>query len=148
MPLTRTTHWDTQEFHDYLLNYADVPFAWGTNDCCISAADAILSFTGVDLADDVRGKYHDAASAFALLKSLTGVSKPTAADACDHAAKRHGLVEYKYPLMAKRGDLVVAQNGDTLIAAVVHLNGSHVISVNELGLVRLNINYVVRAWSV
>jgi hypothetical protein len=50
--------------------------------------------------------------------------------------------------MAKRGDLVIIDNAGTLIAGVVHLNGRHVVSVSETGLVRLPITNVVRAWSL
>ena len=50
--------------------------------------------------------------------------------------------------MAKRGDLVVIQNGTTFIAGVVHLNGRHVVSMSEKGLVRLPITKVVRSWGV
>jgi hypothetical protein len=109
-------------------------------------ANAIQSFTGVDIAEDFRGKYHDEASAFALIKTITGGT--TVADAAAYCANKHGLHEYAYPLMARRGDLVVIKNGDTLIAGVVHLNGRHVISVSQTGLVRLPITSVVRAWSV
>lgn len=31
------------------------PFAWGANDCCLFAADAVLAITGVDLAARLRG---------------------------------------------------------------------------------------------
>jgi len=146
MPLTRTPHWATREFHQFLLARAKTPFAWGSNDCCLFPADAILAFTGVDLATDFRGKYHDEASAFALIKSITGGT--TAADAAAYCATKHGLVERAHPLTAQRGDLVVIGNGTSLIAGIVHLNGRHVISVGESGLLRLSILNVKRAWAV
>jgi len=58
------------------------------------------------------------------------------------------LIEYEHPLSAKRGDLVLVKNGDTVICGVIHLNGKHVISVGPKGLVRLPITAVVRAWAV
>lgn len=39
------------------------PFAYGSHDCCILAADAVLAMTGVDFAVPFRGTYSDAASA-------------------------------------------------------------------------------------
>ena len=112
----------------------------------MSAANAILSHTGVDLASDFRGKYHDEASGLAIMKSVTG--SESVADAVAYCAKKHGLIEYEHPLSAKRGDLVLVKNGDTVICGVIHLNGKHVISVGPKGLVRLPITAVVRAWAV
>jgi hypothetical protein len=146
MSLTRTEHWATREFHAFLLDRAKIPFAWGINDCCLFPADAIQSFTGVDLADDFRGKYTDQASAFAAIKVVA--NGETVADAAAYCAAKHGLKEWPFPLQARRGDLVVIQESGSLIAGVVHLNGRHVISVGEGGLVRLPITAVKRAWAI
>jgi hypothetical protein len=150
MPLTRTPHWATREYNAHLKAHAHAPFAWGTNDCCTSAANAIESFTGVDIAADFRGKYTDMASALTAIKAITGGS--TIEDAAAWCASKHGLVEYPMPLYAQRGDLVlmaVANEDDSpLIAGVVHLNGLHLVSVGEHGLVRLSIRTVRRAWKV
>jgi hypothetical protein len=146
--LPKNEHWLTRSFNQFLIANAKTPFAWGTNDCCMFAANAILANTGIDIATDFRGKYSDEASAFALIATVTGVTNPTVADAAAHCAAEHGLVEYKHSLMAKRGDLVVISNGGTLICGVVHLNGRQVISVSQSGAVRLPISNVVRSWSV
>jgi len=146
MSLQKIEHWQTRAFDEYLRTNAHAPFAWGTNDCCLFPANVILANTGVDIASDFRGKYTDEASAFALIKSVTGGS--TVADAAAYCATKHGLVEHTFPLMAKRGDLVAMKNGDTLICGVVHLNGRHVVTVSESGLRRLPITSVTRAWSV
>ncbi|MGA8109357.1 MAG: hypothetical protein WB974_07965 [Acidobacteriaceae bacterium] len=146
MPLKRTEHWATREYHKFLLARAKTPFAWGTNDCCLFPADAIEAFTGVDLASDFRGKYHDEASAFALIKTVANGT--TVADAAAYCAAKHGLIERKFPLTAQRGDLVTIENGGSLIAGVVHLNGRHVVSVGASGLLRMPITNVKRAWAV
>ncbi|ADW69022.1 DUF6950 family protein [Granulicella tundricola] len=145
MSLPKKQHWHTRAFHPFLVDRAQTPFAWGTNDCALFSADAILANTGVDIATDFRGKYTDKRSAFLLIRSLTGGS--TVADAAAYCAQKHGLVEHQHPLMAKRGDLVVVADGDELICGVVHLSG-HVISVSESDTVRLPITKVVRSWSV
>jgi hypothetical protein len=145
MALKRLNTWTTA-LHTFFMGEANLPFAWGSNDCCLFAANAVEAITGTDLADDFRGKYRDEASAFALINSVSGGS--TVADAAAHCAAKHGLTEYTHPLMAKRGDLVVISNGGNLIAGVVHLNGRDVISTSGTGLVRLPITAVVRSWSV
>lgn len=139
-------HWREDHFHKFLLENHNKPFEWGTWDCSIFPADAILAYTGVDIADEFRGRYSTKVGAFRLIKTLTGGS--TVADAAAYCANKHGLVEHEYPLMAKRGDLVVIENGDDLIAGVVHLSGRHVVSVGESGLVRLPITQIKRSWSV
>ena len=146
-PLKRTNHWATRSLHEFLRQRANTAFAWGKNDCALYAADAIKSFTGVDLAADFRGKYNDQATALAAIRNITGGR--TVADAAVYAAKKHGLEERKYPLMAQRGDLVLIQNGDgNLIAGIVHLNGRHAVSVGEDGMKRFPITAVKRAWKI
>lgn len=146
MPLTRTPHWDTREYHQFLLANHKTPFKFGTFDCCLFPANAIQAFTGTDIADSFRGKYTDEKSAFSLIKTITGGT--TVADALAYCANKHGLVEHPHPLLAKRGDLVAINNAGTLIAGLVHLNGRHVVTVNENGLVRLPITTVTRSWGV
>lgn len=146
MPLTRTEHWATREYDQFLREHASDTFAWGTRDCCLTPADAIQAFTGTDIAADFRGKYSSEAEAFALIKSVTGGS--TVADAAAYCATKHGLVEWMAPLMAQRGDLVVVSNGHQLIAGLVHLNGRHVVSMGPQGLIRLPVTAITRAWKV
>jgi hypothetical protein len=153
MPLKRTQHWATRELHDFLLARASQPFAWGTNDCCMFAADAVCSFTGVDLGADFRGKYSDAASARAAIKAIAGGR--TVEDAVAWSAKNHSLDELPGPLYAQRGDLVLVEDdaiGDVdlgpLVAGVVHLSGRHVAVVGERGLKRLPISNIRRGWRI
>ena len=145
--LTRIQHWDTRAFNTFLMTAKDTPFRWGVQDCCLIAANAIQAVTGTDIADDFRGKYDSEQTAYALITTVTGAANPTVIDAAAHCAAKHGLIENAYPLMAKRGDLVVIANGDTLISGVVHLNGRHVVSVTDKGLVRLPISKITRSWS-
>jgi len=151
MALVRVQHWAERALHTFLLENANKPFKWGTNDCCLWVGDAIQAVTGVDIAADFRGKYTTKAQAFALIKTLTNGT--TVADAAAYCAAQHGLPELPKPLFAQRGDLVIAQNGsatgpDSLIAGIVHLNGRHVVTVGPKGLIRLPITTVTRAWRV
>lgn len=146
MAIKRTEHWATRELNQFLTDNANVLFQWGLHDCCLIAADAILAMTGTDIADDFRGKYTDKASAFALIKTVTGGT--TVEDAAAHCANKHGLTEWPSPLLAQRGDLVVIQDRGNLIAGIVDLNGRHVISIGSAGLKRLPLSTVKRAWKV
>lgn len=146
MALVRKDNWDTKDLHDFFLNRERVPFQWGANDCCIFVADAILSFTGTDIAVDFRSKYNDKDGAFATIKSVTGGN--SVEDAAEYCAVKFGLPELTHPLMAQRGDLVVVKNGQDLIAGIVHLNGRQVVVVSEAGLLRAPIRTIKRAWRV
>jgi hypothetical protein len=147
MALTRVQHWDTRALHEFLLARASAPFAWGAHDCALFAADAIQAMTGVDIAEDFRGKYSDEAGAIAAIGEVCGGS--TVADAAAYCAQKHGLAEWGMPLLARRGDLVVVRNGDgSLIAGLIHLNGRHIVAAGEKGLLRLPIRNALRAWHV
>lgn len=51
-----------------------VPFAWGSHDCALFAAEVIQAFTGVDLAAGVRGLYRDAAGAERVMSAVYGTT--------------------------------------------------------------------------
>jgi hypothetical protein len=149
MPLKRTPHWDTREFHDWIAAHAGDPFVWGTNDCCLVAANAILSFTGTDLAVDFRGKYTDQKTALALIHTVTGGT--AVADAAAWCATKAGLVAWAHPLLAQRGDLVVVNSSSedgTEMAGVIHLDGRSVITVGAKGLLRVPCSSITKAWKV
>ena len=146
MPLKRKDHWQTRDFSQFLIDRAKTPFVWGTNDCALFAADGIQAQTGVDIASDFRGKYTDEAGAFGAIKSVCNGT--TVADAAAYCATKHGMDELQHPLMAQRGDLVIAADGANLIAGLVHLNGRDVVSVGAQGLLRLPLTTIRRAWRV
>lgn len=145
--MTKHEHHLTVELPAFVESRLHTPFAWGSNDCATFAADAIQAITGEDIADDFRGKYKTKTGALKLIKKLTGGT--TIADAAVYCAEKHGLRKYEHPLMAKRGDLVLVRNGDgDEIAGIVALNGRHVMSPGDKGIVPLPILSVTRAWSV
>lgn len=147
MSLMKKEHWLTEELPQFLDSRRNVPFAWGSNDCATFAADAIQAITGTDIAEKFRGKYTTEVGALKAIKEITGGS--TVVDAAAYCAENHGLVEHQYPLMAKRGDLVIVKNRDGgEIAGIVSLNGRHVLSPGDNGLVLFSITDVTRAWSL
>jgi hypothetical protein len=148
----RQKYWATRAYHQFLRSRAKTPFAWGTHDCALFAADGIQAITGVDIAADFRGKYSTEAEAMALIQTVTGGA--TIADAAAWCAKKFGLAERVdkkgalAPLFAQRGDLVVftAATGQP-VAGLVHLSGQ-IVAVGENGLYRFPISKVLRSWRV
>jgi hypothetical protein len=144
----RHMHWATRSLHKHLVATRALPFKWGTHDCALFAANAIESMTGVDIASDFRGLYHDEAGAKAAIEKVTGVVNGTVEDAAAYCAAKHGLVELVHPLTARRGDLVVLEDSGRVIAGLVHLSGREIVSAGEKGLKKISIMNIKRAWRI
>ncbi len=137
-PLTRVEHWPTALF-DLVEQRMAAPFAWGSNDCCLFAADAVLAITGQDLAADLRGTYSSAQQAARVLKRLGGVAAIPAA---------RGLVEVP-PLMAQRGDLLLMPQQDGQIDCALYVcTGSQACAPGQDGLKFWPIDQAIKAWRV
>jgi hypothetical protein len=110
------------------------PLAWGTHDCCLFAADAVLACTGADLAADLRGSYHSEAEAQVLLESHGGLIAL--------AAARLGRAVRTE--LAQAGDigLAVLEGRPTLALC----GGPVFLAPGHSGLVPLAPNQVLRAW--
>jgi hypothetical protein len=72
-----------------------MPFAWGSNDCALFAADYVLRITGVDLAATWRG-YDSAEGAAAHIAKVGGMPAFVAS------------LTPREPNLAQRGDIVLA----------------------------------------
>jgi hypothetical protein len=77
-------------------------FAWGSNDCCLFAADWVQIATGHDIAAQWRGQYASALSAHRALNRGGGIERLV-----DEA----GGMKIATAL-ARRGDLVAQDGGD------------------------------------
>lgn len=84
------------------------PFAWGSNDCCLFAADWIRRATGNDIAQKFRGEYDSALGAQRFVVEGGGVEELIA----NAGAKRLPIS------FAQRGDLVSMDNGDGVALGV------------------------------
>lgn len=118
----------------------DTPFAWGCQDCCLFAADAVLAITGRDPAAAWRGCYADEAGAEALLAAAGGLE--TLAQA---VLARFGAAECP-PALAQRGDVVLARLGNADGLGVVL--GQDIAAPALRGLAFLPFAAARRAWVV
>lgn len=112
------------------------PFEWGSNDCCLWAADAVLAMTGDDPAADLRGAYCNARGANDVLGKLGGIA----------AAGARGGEEIP-PLCAQVGDVgLVSSDGsrDSLAVCI----GEHWLAVVKQGLGLVDLACASRAWRV
>ena len=75
------------------------PFEWGTHDCALFVADAVLAMTGHDYAADLRGQYSTQAGALRLLADTP------------LRARMDALFPSIEVRMAQRGDAVMDATG-------------------------------------
>lgn len=76
------------------------PFSYGSHDCCLFVCDAVLAFTGVDLAEGIRG-YIGEAEAMAVLAEHGGV------EGVAHTVTRRFEMNEIETGNAQRGDIVI-----------------------------------------
>lgn len=123
----------------FLAEHKNKPFAWGENDCCLFAANAVLTLTGNDLAPEFRGKY----------STKVGAAR---------ALKKHGyhsieqLLNAKLgtpiaPLTATIGDIALIENYDQERAAGVVFRSS-VYCVGLTGLIQVPLSSIIYVWRV
>jgi len=121
------------------------PFAWGTNDCAVFAADAVLAITGTDLAADWRGQYASEQAARSM-RSASGhlASGDIVAALYDMAHRLLGPAVP--PLMARRGDVVLVEHdvGHSLAVCV----GSVAAAPGRRGVVMVERDAWRYAWRV
>lgn len=98
------------------------PFAWGSHDCALFAADCAQACTGVDPAADLRGTYSDAAGAAAVVHARGGLAAIAAAHAGEEIA----------PVMAQLGDIGLVSNAGRDCLAVFGGGGWHVPAADGL----------------
>lgn len=97
----RLTHWRGPL--DAAVNaHRHHPFAWGSHDCALLAADAVKAVIGVDPAESFRGRYDDRSTAEAALKA-EGYE--------DQVALAASLFEEIHPSVARVGDLAAVPSG-------------------------------------
>lgn len=123
--IPRVQNWPTL-LASFLDERRTMPFAWGTNDCCLFAADWVNLCTGTDLADFMRGKYSTALEAKRYLAQEGGVR-----GILRSIGEPYGLTRID-AASCQRGDLVVADtgNGESIGISI----GSHAAFVGTNGL--------------
>lgn len=133
----RRADWE-QRLVDFVEKNRARPYEYGSHDCLLMPAGAVLAVTGKDFGRGHRRKYKSAASASAYLRSL-GHDSPE--------AMLDGLFPVKPVGFAQRGDLVMAEDGIPALCM-----GGFALSVgsegNTEGLVRVPRAQWVKAWAV
>lgn len=122
------------------------PFKWGTQDCCMFAADIVMAITGGDIAAKWRVTYTDAIGAALAIKRGGGIDGLVAGVADDFGLRALPSVAY-----AQRGDLVeidIENTGDSAGPALGVCVGSMVAGAGADGVVFVPLLKCRKAWRV
>lgn len=120
-------------FEAFILSRRSLPFAWGSQDCCLFAASAAQTITGIDVGADVRGTYSDARGALETLDRIGGI---------EAAGARFG--PECPPLAARIGDIGLLNHGDRAMLGVCV--GEHWLVTATDGLAALPLDAARKAW--
>jgi hypothetical protein len=118
----------------------DMPFAWGSNDCLMFAADAVKEITGIDLALRWRGTYSTEEEAATILAGYGGVSGLISL-ALGHNGTRNVMT-------AKRGDVAMIKTDQGEMAAIVDDSGARIAvpMSDKMTIVRFPLEKAWRVW--
>ena len=130
----RTRNWQAA-LSAFVAARLHVPFAWGSNDCCLFAADAVQAMTGIDHAAELRD-YGSALEAARLIADRGGLARIASGALGDPVA----------PVFASVGDVVLIENEGRELLALC--NGTTGLAPGELGMVVLSMNAAKAAWRV
>jgi len=94
--MQRHENW-SERLEAFFAERRELVFEWGTNDCALFAADAVLLITGEDLAAEYRGRYGSAKDALNLIKEADGLDAIA-------TVKLGDRIDWR---LAQRGDVVL-----------------------------------------
>ncbi|WP_223215734.1 DUF6950 family protein [Rhizobium herbae] len=128
-------------FNDVLDDMRRKPFAWGDNDCGPAFAGRIVHvLTGVDFSAPYQGRYHDAVSAYRLMRD-EGFD-----DLADLVATK--VPEYAHPSEAHVGDIMTLPVDTPFRHALGVLNGERIFALTENGIGSVDRRIADRAFKV
>jgi hypothetical protein len=128
----------------YLTRRQNEKFQWGTMDCCLFACDAVLEMSGLDLAEDFRGKYDSLKSAARIMKEVAG------GGVLEVAVIKAGVydIEQIPVLMAQRGDVVLLSSPLGEALGIVGLDGRWTHCPGPDGVADAPLKECMKAWRI
>ena len=131
--MTRYPDWQLR-LEAFVREHNVKPFAWGSNDCAVFAADAVEAITGEVLRPDLRGldtrqtavALRDGGGVRGIASSALGAPIPA--------------------VVARIGDMVVVMVNDRESLAIC--NGGTAIAAGPDGLVAVPMSFALAAWRV
>ncbi len=113
-----------------------MPHKWGSNDCCLFAADAVLAVTGEDKAAALRGTYSTQEEAQAIIAKYGDMT----AFVSSFLGQTYG------PLCGRQGDIVLFKVKDA--EAVGVCTGTHFVCPGDSELIVHQMSKAIKSWKV
>jgi hypothetical protein len=143
----RRTDWP-ERLDAYLVERFASRFQWGSVDCCLFAADALLAMTDTDIAAWFRGRYGNAASAYRALRQFAGHGVEATFAKLAH---EHGWHDVEI-VLAQRGDVALFRSimiedapFDCGVGIVI---GDKMVALGEDGMIAMPVRSAFRTWHV
>jgi len=115
----------------------ELPFEYGSHDCCIFAAKCVDAMTDGQIAEHLREAYADRRTAVRFLASF---------DSLRDAVTAHVGEPMTNVLMASRGDVVLFEDSDQYALGVCI--GAQFVAASNIGVVYHPMTRVTHAWKV
>lgn len=144
----------------FLVGNAQRPFSYGTWDCCLFVADAIIAMTGVDIASPFRPSeeyaYHSRRSSRRAIQDYCGSPSVDALASC--IAAKYDMPEI-HPNHASAGDMASIRRPFGPSLGLISPNGMSVLTTGEVrdtggdedgrdGVGAIPLCHTIRAWRV
>lgn len=144
--VTRRRDW-VERLDAYLSGCRNQPMVWGSHDCVLFSLRAAEAITGLDLTAGISGTYRSAAGAARRMLELYQARDLVAAA---EAFRHRWNGEEVSPLMAQRGDIVMAEigPGGSPALGVVALDGCNGLFIGAEGLQAVPLRSCSQAWRV
>lgn len=143
---TTTRHHDWPRLlAEFVESRRSVPFAWGSNDCCLFAGDWFRTACGVDFARSFRGRYSTAIGAM-LAARRAGIAADDDLFGVLGWPALAGLEEID-PRQAGRGDIAAVRIDNRMLALGV-FTGAAIAGSGASGVEFYHRDKVVRAWRI
>jgi hypothetical protein len=140
--IARRPDWQSR-FHRFLEASLSKSFAYGTNDCCLWVADAVLELTGTDIAVAFRGRYSSRSEAASIVKDFAGRFSLSAL--MERVGAQYGLAPVSAKF-AQRGDIVLVRRSRGNSLGLLALDGRTVLAAARTGFLRLPLTRAEMAW--
>ncbi len=134
-----------QRFEATIARAKEKPFDWADHNCCTFAGECFEAITGENGMNTLA---HTAGDKRAALRAIRKFADGGLEECAVKMAGELGLEEVP-PLMAQRGDPVVAVCEGEVLVATMDLSGREILAISPKdGLIRLPMDSAIRAWRI
>ena len=141
--MERRENWE-HFLDEFIFKRQNSTFQYGSNDCGLFVADCVERITGVDIAEEFRGRYSTKNGCYQLLKEFSGGGVD---ETFQKLSKSYGFHEINTNY-AGRGDIVLVEGEMGDAVGIVDMTGEQVAIPARKGLIYFPMIAIIKAWRV